>query len=166
MTTVVYGIGHPDRGDDAAGWLVADRLVDSPGLRVRHVTADPAALLTDPAWDVADRVVIVDAVCTGAPVGTVSVIGVGELLTGDVPTGGGTHDLGLVTSLRLAKALGRLPRDLLVIGIEARGFDVGTDADAAVHRAAMSVADAITGDALATLGAGPAEIVEVGHVSG
>ncbi|HSK22193.1 MAG TPA: hydrogenase maturation protease [Egicoccus sp.] len=166
MTTLVYGVGHPDRGDDAAGWLVADRLVAGPELWVRRVTADPASLLTDPAWDDAEHVIIVDAVCTGAPVGTVSVLDAGELLAGGVPTGGGTHDLGLVTILRLAGALGRLPRDLRVIGIEAREFGAGADADPAVYRAAVSVADAINGDALASLEARPADVAEVGHVSG
>jgi hydrogenase maturation protease len=126
VTTVVFGVGHPDRGDDAAGWLVADLLADSPTLEVRRVTADPSAILTDPLWDHAERLVIVDAVRTGAPPGTVHCWDLFELLGTTVTAAGGTHDLGVATTLGLAAALGRLPLVASVIGIEGHAFEPGT----------------------------------------
>jgi hydrogenase maturation protease len=129
MTTVVFGVGHPDRGDDAAGWLVADLLDGDPLVTVRRVAADPSSILTDPLWDGADHVVIVDAVRTGAAPGTVHCWDLFELLAdGAVATGapdGGTHDLGITTTIGLAEALGRLPLDATVIGIEGCTFEVG-----------------------------------------
>jgi hydrogenase maturation protease len=140
MTTVVFAVGNPDRGDDAAGWLVADRLETTPLVVVRRVAADPSAILTDPLWDEADHVVIVDAVRTGAPAGTVHRWDVLELLSSAAPTGAGTHDLGVAATVGLAAALGRLPLAATVIGIEGTAFDAGTDPSPEVVAAAERVA--------------------------
>jgi hydrogenase maturation protease len=148
MTTVVFGVGNPDRGDDAAGWLVADLLASDPRLTIRRVAADPSAILTDPLWDGADHVVIVDTIRTGAEPGTVRCWDLFELLdAADVgtgaPGGGGTHDLGVAATIGLAAALGRLPLNATVIGIEGHDFEVGTppcpEVLAAVDRVAASI---------------------------
>jgi hydrogenase maturation protease len=140
MTTAVFGVGHPDRGDDAAGWLVAERLQGSPRLSVRQVAADPSSILVDPLWSAADHVVVVDSVRTGAPTGTVHRWDLLELLDTAVPTGAGTHDLGITTTIGLAEALGRLPLDAIVIGIEGSSFVPGTPASAEVLDAVERVA--------------------------
>jgi hydrogenase maturation protease len=143
MSTVMFGVGNPDRGDDGAGWLVADLLEGNPLVTVRRVAADPSAILTDPLWDEADQVVIVDTVRTGATVGEIHRWDLFELLTTAVPTGAGTHDLGIAATLGLAAALGRLPLDATVIGIEGRTFEPGSDPCpevlAAVERVAASM---------------------------
>jgi hydrogenase maturation protease len=143
MTTVVFAVGNPDRGDDAAGWLVADRLEGSPLLTVRRVAADPSAILTEPLWDQAEHVVLVDAVRTGAEVGTVHWWDLFELLSSAVPPSGGTHDLGVATTIGLAAALGRLPLDATVIGIEGRCFEAGAPPSPAVLIAVERVAAAL-----------------------
>jgi hydrogenase maturation protease len=140
MTTAVFGVGHPDRGDDAAGWLVAERLAGSAALVVRRVAADPSMILTDPWWGAADHVVVVDTVRTGAPPGTVHTWELGELLDITVVTGGGTHDLGVAATVALAGALGRLPIDAAVIGIEGCAFAPGTPPCPAVLDAVDRVA--------------------------
>lgn len=134
MTLLVLGVGHPDRGDDAAGWLVAARLEGLSRVIARQVSADPAAWLTDPWWDRAHAVVIVDAVVTGAPPGTIHHWTPGTLPRRAV-TGGGTHDLGVADTLALAAALGRLPDRLEVMGVEGAVFTVGVPASAPVRRA-------------------------------
>jgi hydrogenase maturation protease len=139
VTLLVLGIGHPDRGDDAAGWLVAERLAGVDGIVTRRVTADPAALLTDPLWDSADTVVVVDAVVTGAPAGSVHRWTASSLPA--APASGGTHDLGVATTLALAEALDRLPRRLEIVGIEVADVTLGGGTVAAVRRAAGAVAD-------------------------
>jgi hydrogenase maturation protease len=144
-TTVVFGVGNPDRGDDAAGWLVADLLGDGDGatIAVRRVAADPSAILTDPLWDAADHVIVVDTVCTGASPGTIHRWDLFELLDRAVPTGAGTHDLGIVTTLGLAAAMGRLPLDASVIGIEGCAFEPGEPPSHEVLAAVERVAAAI-----------------------
>lgn len=145
---LVVGVGHPDRGDDAAGWLVAERvrdlLGDLPEVEVRQLSADPAVLLTVPAWDTAAHVVLVDAIVTGAPPGSVEVLGPDQPLPG--PRASGTHDLGLVATLQLAGALGRLPQDLTIVGIEGVRFGIGDLPSPAVVAAAERVAGALEGE--------------------
>lgn len=143
MNLAVFGIGHPDRGDDAAGPLVADLLANEPRVSVRHVTGDPSMMLTDPLWLPDVEVVIVDAVVTGAEPGAVHVWSMLELLVRAVPCGGGTHDLDLTTTLRLAETLERLPRSLTVIGIEGVRFTTGTEPSDAVLTAVERVASTL-----------------------
>src|ERR1035438_7426459 len=66
---LVLCCGHPDRGDDAAGPLVARRLRDK--VIGAHEHAGDALSLID-AWQGADEAVLVDAVVTGKRPGTVS----------------------------------------------------------------------------------------------
>jgi hydrogenase maturation protease len=154
---LVVGVGHPDRGDDAAGWLVAERLreqlVGCDEVEVVRLSADPAGLLTLPAWDAAAHVVLIDAIVTGAPPGSVEVLGAEQPLPS--PRASGTHDLGLAATLQLAKALGRLPPDLTILGIEGVRFGVGDLPSPAVVAAAERVARALEGElrARATSGA-------------
>jgi hydrogenase maturation protease len=143
MTLLVLGVGHPDRGDDAAGALVAQALEGTPGIAARAVSADPSQLLTDPLWDTAERVVLVDTVRTGQHPGTVHQWSGQRLLEHLPATGGGTHDLGVATTLHLAAALGRLPAALTVIGIEGILFEVGQPPCRPVRHAAAMVAAAL-----------------------
>ena len=124
---LIAGVGHPDRGDDAVGWLVADRLrvllAGVDGVEVVTSSADPSALLTLPGWDRAEHLVVIDAIVSGGPTGEVTVRhGEGALTA---PAAGGTHDLGLASTLALARALGRLPGSVTVIGVEGARFGVG-----------------------------------------
>jgi len=122
--TIVIGIGNPDRGDDAVGLEVARRVAD----KAHHVHVVelnyPADALN--AWTTDDTVVITDAVNSGGDPGHVHVI---DVLERKLPAGnwsaGGTHALGLAAVLELARALGRLPKKLVVVGVEARRFDLG-----------------------------------------
>ncbi|MEX2548746.1 MAG: hydrogenase maturation protease [Nitriliruptoraceae bacterium] len=144
MTTLVLGVGHPDRGDDAAGPLVAEALLGTPGIDARAVTADPSALLGQAGWDTASQVVLIDTVRTGARPGSIHYWSGTELLEHLPATGGGTHDLGVATTLQLAAALDRLPANLTVIGIEGVRFTFGAAPTAAVERAVAVVTGALS----------------------
>jgi hydrogenase maturation protease len=145
---LVVGVGHPDRGDDAVGWLVAERLrsrlSDRDDVEVVQLTSDPAELLTLAAWNTAAHVVLVDAVVTGAPPGTVDVIGDEQPLPS--PRSSGTHDLGLAAALQIARSLDRLPRDLTIVGVEGARFGIGDLPSPAVVAAAERVALGVEGE--------------------
>lgn len=143
VTTLVVALGHPDRGDDAAASLVADLLETTDDVVVRRLPGDPSRLLDDPLWQVADRVVAVDAVRTGAAPGTLHRWSAAALLRPGASITPDTHGLGLVATLALADALGRLPADLTIIGIEGACFDVGHPPSAAVRAAARGAADLV-----------------------
>ena len=118
MTTLLIGMGNPDRGDDGVGIEVARQVaaMGRPGIDVLEVD-DPSALLD--TWAGADRVIVVDAMTSGRAPGTVLTLDATE---GTLPTGGwaagGTHALGLAAAIELSRALGRLPRSLVVVGVE------------------------------------------------
>jgi len=123
---LVLGCGNPDRGDDAAGPLVARRLRQMTSDMVTDVGehAGDALSLID-AWEGADEVVLVDAVVSGKRPGTVSIWdGLAAPLPGR-PRISSSHALGLADAIALGRTVGRLPRRLTVYGIEARRFELG-----------------------------------------
>ncbi len=130
MSRIVIGLGDPFRRDDAAGLAVAGQ--------VRRVEGHPepvACLELLDLWDAADDVVIVDAVRSGRPPGSVQVF---EPLVRPLEVSEGfesTHGLRLLTAIGLAKELGRLPDRLVVYGIEVGDVKPGVQLSSAVAAA-------------------------------
>lgn len=119
MMTVVIGVGNRDRADDGAGIVVAER-VTGP---VTHVLPIGSFDLHD-LWSPEDDVVIVDAMRSGAPPGTIRRFDVSAT---PLPSGhfASTHSFGPAAAVELARALGQLPGSIEVVGIEAESFDFG-----------------------------------------
>jgi hydrogenase maturation protease len=121
---LVIGVGNSDRGDDAVGLAVARRVRTTapPDVAVTELDGDQLALLE--AWDGADDVHVVDAVCSGAKPGTVhrldAAAGLGARFAYR-----GTHMFSLADVVELARALNRLPAHLVCHGIEGAAFEVG-----------------------------------------
>jgi hydrogenase maturation protease len=149
---IVIGIGHPDRGDDAAGLLVARRLAagHSIPVEVRESGGDLLTLVDD--WAGAEAVVLVDAVVgTGAP-GDVHVIDlIAETAPGERNVS--SHGFGLAEAVELSRALGTLPRALRLVGIESACFDIGTAPTPRVQAAIPAAAAAARAESLRLLSA-------------
>lgn len=152
VRTLVVGVGHGDRGDDAAGPLTARLLARAwgdrlpPHVAVRAWRGDPLGLID--AWSGVERLVLVDAVVSGAAPGTCRRYAVdARFATG---AGASSHGVGLADALALARALGRLPPAVEVWGIEAAEFEAGTPPSGAVASAAAALAARLA----ATLGEG------------
>ncbi len=121
---MVIGLGSPDRGDDAVGTAVAERVRGVVGDGVEVLTReDPTALVQ--AWEGCPVVVLVDAMISGVAAGTVIVRHAG---TRDAPLPthafaaagrGGTHAFGLAGAVELSRTLGTLPEHVTLVGIEA-----------------------------------------------
>jgi hydrogenase maturation protease len=138
----VIGVGNAYRGDDAVGLLVARRLCDR-GLEAIEEEGEPVALI-DTFAD-RDTVVLVDAVRSGSTPGTVHRVDVSDRSLPTALLGStSTHAIGLGEAIELARALGRLPRRIVVFGVEGARFDVGAalspDVAAAVPGLVESVA--------------------------
>jgi hydrogenase maturation protease len=119
--TRVVGLGAEDRGDDAAGLLVA-RLVRAAapvGVEVVECAGDAGALLE--CLDGVDRVILVDAARGGRP-GSVD-----RLALAAIPPAAArsTHGMGLAEALGVAAELGVLPADVRVYAVHGRRFDPG-----------------------------------------
>jgi hydrogenase maturation protease len=113
----VIGLGNDWRSDDGAGLEVARRLGGA------ELAGEPIGLVD--ALDV-EEVVLVDAVSSGATPGTVHRFEAdGEPLPARLFGASSTHALGVAEALELARSLDRLPRRVLVLGIEGASFDFG-----------------------------------------
>jgi hydrogenase maturation protease len=132
MQTLVIGIGNAWRGDDAAGLLVvhALRVRDLPHVVVAEVTSVDTDLID--LWQGADRVILVDAVVSGAAPGTVHCFDLGKDKLPVTHAFCSTHALDLVAVMDLARVLDRLPSEIWVFGVEASDFIHGHPVSTAV----------------------------------
>jgi len=127
--------GNKDRGDDGVGLLVAEKL-QKLGIEVKTHPGELLGLIA--AWDGADQVIVVDAVVTGAPSGTVHLFDARQKI--ELSRAASTHGFGLAEAIELARVMHRLPQRLQVYGIEAKQFELGTDISSHVKDAADNVA--------------------------
>jgi hydrogenase maturation protease len=141
---LVVGVGNRYRGDDGAGLAAAARLAEAAGAPVMLLdNAGDGTVLLD-VWQRADAVILIDAMRSGAPVGTVrrlharaadaSVDLAAAFGAGRAPRGS-THGVSVAEAVALAQALDCLPQRLVIIGIEGARFDAGIDLSPQVERA-------------------------------
>jgi hydrogenase maturation protease len=119
----VIGIGNPDRGDDAAGRLVAR---EATGLLERLEGTEVA--------------VIVDAAVSGAPPGTIRRFDAHAAPLPQTVSDLSTHGFGVAGAVELARALGSLPGRCVVYAIEGRTFERGATPSPEVGAAVREVA--------------------------
>jgi hydrogenase maturation protease len=139
---LIIGCGNRDRGDDSAGVMVTERLWKL-GFDARIRSGEALDLIE--TWSGIDDVVVVDAVESGAPPGTVWVWdGRTERIQASLPIS--THGFGVAEAINLASILNRLPKRLRVFGIEGRRFDIGDSISPEVMSAIEEVAKRIAGE--------------------
>jgi len=140
---VVIGVGNALRGDDGVGLAVAAALEDRVPPRVSVVPCEqePSRLLD--VWAGLRGAIVVDASASGDEPGRVQKFDASE---SPVPAGvfrSSTHAFGVGDAIEVARALGRLPRHILVYGVEGACFEAGEpltpQVDAAVERVAAAV---------------------------
>ncbi|RLE14500.1 MAG: hydrogenase maturation protease [Actinobacteria bacterium] len=140
MERIVIGVGNRDRGDDAAGIAVAERVTGT----ISHVVPTGAMDLYE-LWTAHDSVVIIDAMRSDAAVGTVRRFDV-SATPPPAETFASTHACGPAAGIEIARALGRLPTSIEVIGIEVGDLAVGSamsePVEAAVDDLAAELSDA------------------------
>jgi hydrogenase maturation protease len=146
--TLILGVGNPLCGDDAAGVRAAEMLAGRElpaGVRVEEAGT--------PGWGLANwlegcrRAILVDAAQMGLPPGSwrrfstqeVKLIMSGEALS--------LHQPGLAEGLALAEAVGQLPEEIVIYGVEPAGYEWGQGLSPAVEAALPGLADAILHEA-------------------
>jgi hydrogenase maturation protease len=147
---VVIGLGHPDRGDDAVGILVVERLAGHlpPGASAVTQLDDEAALLS--AWEGADAAIVVDCALTADPVGTIRHL---DALTEPLPVepAASSHGGSLARAVALGRALDALPRHLGVYAVVGARLGLGEPMSPAVAAAVAPAADRIRAEVMALL---------------
>ena len=160
MTLRIIGCGNCDRGDDAAGVLVARRLhalcvetlavetrgveisgVEIPRLEVIEQSGESFSLMD--CWIGCERVILVDATAPSGTPGRIRIWNVNaDWLPEDIfPCS--THAFGVREAVELARVVTRLPQTLLVYGIEGKQFSFGAPLCPEVGRAVETVAQQI-----------------------
>ena len=151
MKTLVLGLGNPLVSDDSVGLRVVAGL--------KPLVADRADVTVDEDyWGGLrlmermvgfQRAIVVDAICTGAPPGTIHRLGTGDLAT---QRSASAHDVNLPTALAFGRQAGvQLPADdqILLVGIEAADILTFSDrltpaVEDAIPRAIATVLEALT----------------------
>ncbi|HUL60997.1 MAG TPA: hydrogenase maturation protease [Anaeromyxobacteraceae bacterium] len=142
MKVLVLCLGNPLRRDDAVALRVADALESSPapGVEVRRSARAGLYLLDD--MEGFDRVVVVDAVRTGASApGAVHSLALEDLRA---PEGPSPHAIGLPSAVARARAAGAaVPSHIHLVLVEAEILDeVGEGLTPAVAAAVPDAVDA------------------------
>lgn len=142
----IIGIGSPF-GDDRIGWDAVDAIEKSgllarfpPGRVSTFRCSQPAAGLL-PLLAEADAAILIDAIRSGASIGTVRKIDAGDLRFD--PGKISSHGLSVAESLALGRELGLLPETVTVYGIEIQRDEASAGVQAKVHAAIPALLRAI-----------------------
>lgn len=139
----VIGIGNRFRRDDAAGLEVAHEVGRRVHGDVRIVELEGEPIDALDLWAAADEVIVADAVAGTGVAGTVHLLDASEEPIPAPFRAKGTHTFSLADVVELARATDRLPRSLLVYGIEGGDFSTGEGLTEPVARAVEDSATAI-----------------------
>jgi hydrogenase maturation protease len=140
---LVAAIGNPDRGDDGVGPAVARALkLRAPaGVRVRECGGDVLELIDE--WAGFPAAILIDASDPAGDPGRIRRLDlVSSMLPADFAQNS-THAFGLAETVELARALGQLPRRLVVYLVEGEKFEIGMSLSPRVAQAVDRVAQAI-----------------------
>jgi len=147
---LVLGIGNLIMTDDGVGVRVAQRLRDEfrfpPGVTVMDGGTLGLDLL--PRLEGVERLLIVDALETGGPPGTVQRLE-GEELPVALRTKLSPHQMGLQDLLAVAELQGCCPREMVLWGVQPACIEMGLDLSAPV----AAQVDTLIGCALEELAA-------------
>ena len=132
---LMIGVGNLYRGDDAAGVLATRRLkaAGSESFTVLEHSGEGASLME--MWKGADAVILIDAVSSGSPPGTIHRL---EPALQPLPARmfqNSTHAFSLPQAIEMARALDEIPATMIVFGIEGRNFQAGTELSPEVSKA-------------------------------
>ncbi len=146
----MIGIGNALRRDDAAGLEIVRRVrarAEAGEIATYEHEGEALALLD--IWEGADAVVLVDAIRSGAEPGTIHRVdatsaAIPERLRGS----SSTHAVGVGEAIELARALGRLPKAIVLLGVEGHRFEAGGVLSEEVVAMVEKLADAVLREAI------------------
>jgi hydrogenase maturation protease len=136
---LVIGMGNAYRSDDAAGLIAARQIKEQATefCAVIEHTGEGAALME--LWKGADRVIVIDAMRSGAAPGIVSRFDATRRPLPATMHRDSTHAFSLPEAVELSRTLQQLPRQLIVYGVEAQNFEPGTNLSAALELAMQTL---------------------------
>jgi hydrogenase maturation protease len=137
---LVIGVGNRDRGDDAVGPIVCDLLATAGPPTIETLVFEGSVVDLPIHWSATDRVVIVDAAAPAGEPGRITQVDASsDRLV--APTTVSTHSVDVGAAVELARAIGRMPAALTIIGIEGCSFEFGAALTPEVRRSAERVTE-------------------------
>lgn len=139
VNILVIGIGNIYRGDDGAGPFVTRILKEFVTKYVSIIENCNDCLKLIDLWKDIDYVIIVDAACSDAKPGTIHRF---DALKQPIPKNFfhfSTHSIGIAELIELSRTLNKLPKYLVIYGIEGRCFEAGIGLSLEVEKAVREI---------------------------
>ncbi len=141
---LVIAVGNGFRSDDCVGLHVARKIKEMKLAGVKVIEQQSAGPALMDIRENTENVFIIDAVKSGAAPGTIFRF---DAITENIPShyfsSCSTHSLGVADSIKLLKALGKLPPSLIIYGIEGKDFSAGKGLTPQVAKSVRDVANRI-----------------------
>ena len=120
---VIIGVGNLLLGDEGVGIHVVEELNkrNLPG-NVEVVDGGTGGIALLSLMEGADKVIIVDAVLGGCNPGKIYVLDAERLMKGVVKFFS-LHEMDLLSTLMIGKELGKLPPELILVGVEPKNYE-------------------------------------------
>jgi hydrogenase maturation protease len=136
---LIIGIGNRYRGDDALGCLMADKIrAQVPAdIEVIEHDGEPASLID--LWKDRKSVILIDAVSSGASAGTIHHIDLQTQALPDSFRSYSTHAFGIAEAVELARALDKLPPEIIFYGVEGKSFSADIQLSTPLQKAAQEL---------------------------
>jgi hydrogenase maturation protease len=143
---LIAAIGNPDRGDDGVGPAIARELRRRAPAGVRMLECGGDVLQLVDEWVESAAAILIDASNPGGDPGRIRRLDLrSRVLPADFSQNS-THAFGLAETVELARALGQLPRRLVVYLVEGERFETGVSLSPRVAEAVERAAEAILGE--------------------
>lgn len=143
-TIRVIGVGNAWRGDDGVGLLAARRLRERLGPSVEVVDAEDDGLALLDLMEGVDHVILIDAVKGGGRPGMAVRLDLSAESRWGTVVPCSTHAMGVAYAIDLARALGRLPKQIVLYGIEVESVESGASISGAVSEGLEVVVEQVT----------------------
>ncbi len=123
---LIIGIGNRYRSDDGIGLEVVERLkkLNPKGVKIRAEDGEASKLIE--AWMDMEKVIVVDATSSGINPGTIRRYDVKDKSLPADLFHFSTHSFSLADAVEFARALNKLPKNLIIFGIEGKDFSYGS----------------------------------------
>lgn len=133
-TIRVIGVGNAWRGDDLVGLQAAQRLRERLGPSVEVIEAEGDGLALLDLMEGVEYVILIDAVKGGGLPGTTIRLDLSEMSSWGTAVPCSTHAIGIAGAIDLARAMGRLPKQIILYGIEIESVDSGISISESVRK--------------------------------
>jgi hydrogenase maturation protease len=132
---LILGLGNKFRSDDGAGVIAAEKVKELGIDKFDVKILDGEGTEIMEAWKDYDNVIIIDAVQNNGGAGKIHEINANDMVLESDFFNYSSHAFGLAEAINVSKVIHKLPKFLIVYGIEGDHFQFDTKLTAKVEKA-------------------------------